>query len=99
MTWWQFGSNEDVAPSNPGDNTPGEEEPPSPIGPGDITYGSDDKVLNVDTGLSEEYGNLLDKYNDKVTEYIMAGACSEEVALYIRQYFQMLYNGIKEDKE
>lgn len=95
----QFGSNEDVAPSNPGDNTPGEEEPPSPIGPGDITYGSDDKVLNVDTGLSEEYGNLLDKYNVKVTEYIMAGACSEEVALYIRQYFQMLYNGIKEDKE
>ena len=53
----------------------------------------------MDTGLSEEYGNLLDKYNDKVTEYIMAGACSEEVALYIRQYFQMLYNGIKEDKE
>lgn len=58
---------------------------------GEIIYGSDDLVLDVTTGKQVKYGELLNKYATMVEEMIARGECSEEAAVYIRQYFQMLY--------
>lgn len=68
---------------NPADWVPG----------GGPTYGSDDMVLNVDTGLPEAYGNLLDKYKKRVDEYVRGGLCADELAAYINKYFRILFAG------
>lgn len=100
MSVSDFGSNANVAPdsvegdddeNNNGDNTnPG-------FSSGGTKYGSDDMILNVDTALPEKYGNLLDDYNRKIKEF-RTEDCSEEMAIFIEQYFQMLYHGLDEDK-
>ncbi|MDE6373422.1 MAG: hypothetical protein K2L72_02890, partial [Clostridia bacterium] len=89
LTQSEIGNNELVVPDNP-DNPVVTPKPPAPPG-NDIKYGSDDLVLDVDTGEQVTYGQLIDSYYNKVNELILSGACSDEVAAYIRQYFQKLY--------
>ena len=60
---------------------------------GDILYGSNDLVLDVETGQQVTYGKLLSKYTAAVEDMIARGECSDEVAAYIRQYFQILFRG------
>ena len=64
---------------------------PGAEGNKDFIYGSNDLILDADTGEQVEYGKVLQKYFDDMTYYIQEGHCGEEVALYIRQYFQLLY--------
>lgn len=90
LTQSEIGSNEIVLPSDP-DNPVVTPKPPAPPNH-DIIYGSDDLVLDVDTGELVTYGQLLAGYYEKVTELILSGACSDDVAACIRQYFQKLSN-------
>ncbi|MDE7162889.1 MAG: hypothetical protein K2O44_02270 [Clostridia bacterium] len=95
-----FGSNSNVAPERVDpdneDDDPGNENPNEGYSPGGTKYGSDDMILNVDTALPEKYGKLLDDYNRKVKEFRTAD-CSEEMRIFIEQYFQLLYHGLDED--
>lgn len=95
----EIGSNETVIPDVGNDDD--EEEGPSHsggYGEGDINYGSDDLVLDPDTLEKVPYGELIDKYNAAIQERINAGDTPEELAKYIRKYFDALYGGIKEEE-
>ena len=65
---------------------------------GGTKYGSDDLVLDVNTAKPEKYGKFLDEYRNKVKEF-KTDECSEELSIFIEQYFQMLYHGLEEDKD
>ncbi len=65
---------------------------------GEIIYASDDMVLDVDTGELVHYGQLLNKYYLAVTEHIRSGACGDEIAMYIRQYFNLLNSKMEESE-
>lgn len=93
----EIGSNETVIPDVGGEE---EEDGPSHsggFGEGDINYGSDDLVLDPDTFEKVPYGELIDRYNAAIQERINAGDTPEELAKYIRKYFDALYGGIKEE--
>ena len=96
----EIGSNETVIP-DVGGNEDGEEGPSHSggFGEGEIHYGSDDLVLDPDTLEKVPYGELINKYNAAIQERINAGDTPEELAKYIRKYFDALYGGIKEDQE
>ncbi|MDE6557593.1 MAG: hypothetical protein K2K39_00640 [Clostridia bacterium] len=63
---------------------------------GEIIYGSDDLVLDAATGKQVKYIDLLTKFFNSVEEMIARGECSEEAAVYIKQYYEMLYLPSKE---
>lgn len=92
----EFGDNQNVVPTLPDVDDP-DDVHGGGYGGGDIKYGSDDLVLDVDTGELVTYGQLLDKFNAAVEERIRSGACAEDMAKYIRQYFQFLYRGLEND--
>lgn len=86
-----------VLPENKNNHDPDNPNSGADVG-GDIIVGSDDLVLDVDTGELVPYGTLLEKYYRAVTDHIESGACGDEVALYIRQYFALLTSGIEDKK-
>ena len=101
----EFGSNANIAPAPTEDviGSDGRKPTSGGYGPGNHIYGSDDKVLDPDSGEIKEYGSLIDpdkpengtiynKYYNRAMEYVQSGACSDEVAAYIRQYFASLNN-------
>lgn len=92
----EFGDNQSVVPVLPDADDP-DDVHGGGYGSGDIKYGSDDLVLDVDTGELVTYGQLLDKFNAAVEERIRSGACAEDMAKYIRQYFQYLYRGLENE--
>lgn len=96
----EIGSNETVIPDVGGDEE-GEEGPSHSggFGEGEIHYGSDDLVLDPDTLEKVPYGELINRYNAAIQERINAGDTPDELAQYIRKYFDALYGGIKEDQE
>ncbi|MDE5789462.1 MAG: hypothetical protein K2H78_03480, partial [Clostridia bacterium] len=94
----EFGDSPAVeTPSDSGNNDPQNPNSGSE-GPGEIKYGSDDLVLDVDTGELVPYGQLLNKYYLAVTEHINSGACGDEIAMYIRQYFNLLNSKMEESE-
>ncbi|MDE6074811.1 MAG: hypothetical protein K2G26_00065 [Clostridia bacterium] len=86
-----------VQPDNTQNDDPEKPNEGAP-GNGDIQYGSDDLVLDVDTGELVPYGQLLNKYYLAVTEHINSGACGDEIAMYIRQYFNLLNSKMEESE-
>ena len=52
-----------------------------------------------DTLEKVPYGELINRYNAAIQERINAGDTPDELAQYIRKYFDALYGGIKEDQE
>lgn len=108
----ELGSNENVAPqpSEPLPSNPDDGASNGGYADGVHKYGSDDEILDVNTGEKKPYGSLInpddksqgtiyDKYYNRVLEYINEGACSQEVAEYIRQYFAYLSDGVKEEEK
>lgn len=95
LTSEEIGDNQIVVPESTdgGDDDDGVHD--GGYGGGEIKYGSDDMVLDADTGELVAYGQLLDKFNAAVADRIADGACDEETAKYIRQYFQFLYRGME----
>ncbi len=111
----ELGSNDNVAPNVSGDED-GKPGGGGGWGGGDELYGSDDLVLDPDSGELVPYGQLIDRYYAMVDERLSAYAAvmndenataearaeakyvQEELAKYIRQYFQLLYSGIEDEK-
>lgn len=97
----EFGSNSHVAPDSvgsEGDDDPNSGNTDPGYSGGGTKYGSDDLVLDVNTAKPEKYGKFLDEYRNKVKEF-KTDECSEELSIFIEQYFQMLYHGLEEDKD
>lgn len=107
-----FGSNELVAPTPAEDENGGSnndrEETGGSRGPGDHIYGSDDKFLDPDSGESKKYGDYINpdntaegtffqKYKGFAEAYANSDSCPPDVAKFIKQYYLLLENGIKED--
>lgn len=105
----EFGSNEHVAPAPDEDEGGGNNkvEDSGGYGPGNHIYGSNDKILDPDSGEAKSYGEyidpsreengtFLDRYKQRAEEYIRSGECSPEVAAYITRYFRYLENGLQE---
>lgn len=87
-----------------------EEEPPEDdeeqkgdsggYGSGDMIYGSDDVIYYPDEERYVQYGEVINEYYAKITEKILAGEISEELAASLEKYFESLYDGAaKEDGE
>lgn len=67
-------------------------------GSGDMMYGSDDVIYYPDEEKYVQYGEVIDEYYAKITEKILAGEISEELAASLQKYFESLYDGAaKED--
>lgn len=109
----EFGSNADVAPAPTEEESGGnkKEENNGGYGDGVHKFGSNDEILDPDSGEKKKYGDLVDpdnpdgdtyysKYYNRAMEYLNnPDKCPpKEVADYIRQYFAYLNNGIEEDK-
>lgn len=95
----EFGGNEHVVPGGSKTTDPDEIVKPEPgYRPSNPVYGSDDIVLDPDSGEYVEYGRILNDYNAAVTERLQQGETGAEIAKYIRQYFNALYGGIKEEE-
>lgn len=60
-------------------------------------YGSNDLVLDPLTGEYVEYGTLLDKYYAVMYEKIDNGTYTDQQIEIIKNYFALLYSGIKEE--
>lgn len=86
-----------VQPSNSNNDDPNDINSGAPPN-SEIIYASDDLVLDVDTGELVPYGQLLNKYYLAVTEHIQSGACGDEIAMYIRQYFNLLNSKMEENE-
>lgn len=74
-------------------------------GKGDLIYGSNDVILNVEydgtDGSKKQvpYGEVLEKYNDIVSDLISEEAFPKDIAAYLEQYFRLLYSGIEKEEE
>ena len=69
-------------------------------GSGDMIYGSDDVIYYPDEERYVQYGEVINEYYAKITEKILAGEISEELAASLEKYFESLYDGAaKEDGE
>ena len=103
----EMGSNLHIAPNPTQESEGGEKDPQGSegsYGDGVHKYGSNEEILDVDTGEKKKYGDPVNpdnenytyynKYYDRAMEYIQSGDCPPEVAAYIRQYFAYLNNGM-----
>lgn len=110
-----LGTNDEVAPAptkdgNDGNNS-GKEENGGGYGDGIHRYGSDDEILDPDSGEAKKYGDPVNpenaeytfyhKYYDRVKEYLddKNNPLPDGVAQYIEQYFAYLNNGMEKDKK
>lgn len=91
-------SNSDVSPSRPsnggenGDN--GEENNNGGGGGGGgSNLGSDDLVYSYKYDKLVKYSEVIDEYNQEMRERIERGEATEEMAEYIKKYFEILYTG------
>lgn len=73
-----------------------DEEHGGGYGEGGQTYGSNDEVYDPLTGQYVPYGELIQKYYSIVQSLLDEGTLSEEQASAVRDYFTMLFGGIKE---
>lgn len=111
----EFGSNADVAPApteTENNNKGDKEETGGGYGDGQHEYGSNDGILDPDSGETKKYsefvdpsreenGTFYDKYYNRAMEYINDPdkRPPDEVAAYIRQYFAYLNNGMNDKKD
>ncbi|MCH5350971.1 MAG: hypothetical protein J1F39_03270 [Clostridiales bacterium] len=69
------------------------------FGKGDMLYGSDDAVYDPITGEYRKYGEIFNDYYAAVEALLRDGNLTEEQKAVIRAYFEILFSGIKEQKE
>lgn len=67
------------------------------VGDGAI-YGSNDLVLDPLTGEYVEYGTLLERYFPLMEAKLASGEYTEQQKQAIKNYFALLYGGIKKDE-
>lgn len=88
------GNKEENPGANPGEDGPSE----GGYGPGDVIYGSDDMIYDPNTGKYVTYGELLNQYFAIVQEYLNGETLTDAQKEVARYYFEILFSGIKEDK-
>ena len=67
-------------------------------GSGEMIYGSDDVIYYPDEERYAQYGEVINEYYAKITEKILNGEISPELAAILQKYFETLYDGAaKED--
>ena len=91
-------SNADVSPSRPsngGDNGDNGDENNNGGGGGGggSNLGSDDLVYSYKYDKLVKYSEVIDEYNQEMRERIERGEATEEMAEYIKKYFEILYTG------
>lgn len=69
------------------------------FGDGDKLYGSNDVIYDPYTETYVKYADVLNEYYARVTEQIRNGEISEELQIYVNEYFKLLYSGIKDGEE
>ena len=79
------------------DNDDGDQPSDGGVGEGAVV-GSKDLVLDPDTGEYVEYGTLLDKYYAIMFEKLENGNYTEKQKEIIKNYFALLYSGIKKEE-
>ena len=97
--------NEDLVPDdNNGGDGPGGEDNDDPSGSGggngdyDFIYGSDDVIYDPDRADYVKFGEVLDEYYAKMQNKVIAGEVPTDLAKIMEMYFEILYNGIKNDE-
>jgi len=76
-----------------------DEKPSGGGGVGDgVIYGSNDLVLDPVTGEYVEYGTLLERYFPLMEAKLASGEYTEQQKQAIKNYFALLYGGIKKDE-
>lgn len=88
------GNKEENPGSDPGGDDPGD----GGYGPGEVVYGSDDMIYDPNTGKYVTYGELLNQYFAIVQEYLNGETLTDAQKEVARYYFEILFSGIKEDK-
>ena len=63
------------------------------------TFGSDDYILNPQTGEYVKLGDLIHTYYAIMYEKLQNGSYTEEQKEAITKYFDLLYSGIEERKD
>ena len=67
------------------------------IGEGTV-YGSDDLVLDPNTGELVEYGTILQRYYDLMFGKVSEGGYTDEQKAALEKYFEILYGGFGEEE-
>ena len=81
------------------ENNDKEDSPSGGGGVGDgAVYGSNDLVLDPLTGEYVEYGTLLERYFPLMEAKLASGEYTEQQKQAIKNYFALLYGGIKKDE-
>lgn len=109
----ELGSNLHVAPY-PTNQGGGDEKPPNGSTDGGYAegihkYGSNDEILDPDTGEKKKYGDYInserpdegtyhDRYSQWAVDFIASADCPPEIAAYIRNYFDYLEKTKPADK-
>lgn len=86
-------------PSDPDENFTREkqednvEDSPGGVGPGEMEYAGTDLVYDYETGEYKPYGELLDRYMQRMLQKIQDGSLPVEMQEFVRNYFNELYTG------
>ena len=80
----------------------GEDDDKGQTGPGGVgkgeSFGSDDEVLDPQTGKYVKYGDLIHTYYTIMFEKLQSDSYTEEQREAIIKYFELLYGGLEEEK-
>lgn len=88
-------SNSEVSPPRPSDPIGGGDENNNNGGGGGggVNLGSDDLVYSRRHDKLVKYSEVINEYNNEMLERVQRGEATEEMAEYIKKYFEILYTG------
>ena len=69
------------------------------LGNGDYIFAAKDYFYDYDSGKWMAYGVFYNDYYSIIDSLIQDGTISEEMAQYVKDYFNKLLNGLNEDKD
>lgn len=89
-------------PADPNRGDVGEDDDKGQSGPGGIgngaSFGSDDEILNPQTGEYVKYGDLIHTYHTIMFERLHGDSYTEEQKEAITKYFDLLFGGLEDDE-
>lgn len=89
-------------PADPNNGDVGNNNDKGQTGPGGVgkgeSFGSDDEILDPQTGKYVKYGDLIHTYYTIMFEKLQSDSYTEEQKEAIVKYFELLYGGLEEEK-